>query len=271
MPNLPTSELRKGVHRLYIKAYYGLMSLYYSRVVNCFCAMGEMGVAVYNKAGWDIKKLYPYMYCSGDEGCSATMNCQSDKIKFVYIGRFNGGSKGVDCLIDAIKKLPKGLNICIDFVGGYGDLLQEVLNLAENNDYVRFIGKWEPATVVNHLSEYDVCLVPSKYDGWNLSANHSINAGIGCIITPEAVSEELIRYAGSGMVIDSNSTEALKAAILYVVDHPEVIMQWKQAAIAYQPRISAKMVGDYLIDIFDYTMLNRGTERPRAPWIGEKR
>lgn len=270
-PTSLSSGWRRLLHEVYSKGFYGLVNCYYSRQIKFICAMGEPGVDAYRRIGCKTEKLFPYMYCSGDAGMTRKVNHLSNRVRFVYIGRFDAMYKGVDLLIKAIDDLPKDLNVSVDFVGGYGHLLKEILDLANRNTYVRFIGQWEPSAVVENLAEYDVCLVPSKYEGWNLSANHAINAGIACVITTEAGSSELIRYAGNGLLIESSSVDSIKRAILYVVEHPELLTKWKEKAVAFQYRISAQAVGNYLIEILDYTILHRRKKRPKAPWIGEEK
>lgn len=270
MPNYPCSKIKNKAHKLYSALYYNMMNALFSNTVKCFCTMGEDGVAVYNKIGWKKEKLYPYMYCSGDKAIENQNLLLSNPIKFVYIGRFDKVNKGVDCLIEAIKLLPKKLDIQIDFVGGYGDLLNEVVKLSKENEYVNFVGKWESSLVVNNLASYDVCIVPSRYDGWNLSANHSINSEIGCIITREAGSSELVKYAGNGIIIKSNDIEAIKNSIIYVSSHPEIVNSWKKSARSFQSRISSESVGNYFIDILKYSILNEDINRPCAPWLKEK-
>lgn len=266
-PTQSASGLKKILYKIYAQIYYGLMSLMYSYMLAAFFAMGGEGVESYVRCGWPKNKLFPYMYCTGDVGVSAKA-LDKKTLRLVYIGRFDEKNKGVATLISAVQELPSDLPISLDFVGGYGDLVNDVKAFAEKDSRIRYIGKWNPADVVENLTNYDVCIVPSKYDGWNLSANHSINAGIGCVISNNATSDELVKHAGNGQIICSDKI-SIQKSIIWMTEHRNDVEKWKINAQKFQNRISSKSVGDYFISVLDYILKDETGIRPVAPWLEE--
>ena len=102
------------------------------------------------------------------------------------------------------------------------------------------------------MQEYDVVVVPSRYDGWNLLVNEAINAGVGVIATNHAVSDEVVSSSGAGLVVPANNSKKFAEAMQLVIDNPNIIPTWKKNALDFIPRISPRTVGEYLIDILDH-------------------
>ena len=250
-----------------IWALYHFYSFRYNKKINVFLALGQKGVDTYKSLGFNNTSLFPFMYNPLVKPFKKIdIKNKSDVIKMLYIGRFSAVFKGVDVLLEAIKKIDK-LNWQLDFVGGYGDLKDKVLDLAKLHTHVGFKGTWKSDEVISKISEYDLCIIPSKYDGWNLISNEAINAGVGAIITDQATSDELIKASGAGIVVPANNAEALSEAILKVLNNPELVHEFKKKAQIYAPKISSKVVGDYFIDIMDYTFDQKSESRPKCPWF----
>jgi glycosyltransferase involved in cell wall biosynthesis len=244
---------------------YSYYNLIYGKYVTVFLAMGRIGVKMYSHYGWDKKKLFPFMY---NPKLEKVINKKSidNEVKFLYIGRFDANSKGLDILIDSFNSIKSTKGWHLDIVGGYGDIKDLAITWANNNKNVDFIGTWNAESVCNNMTNYDVCIVPSKYDGWNLTPNQAINSGIGTIISDQAGSDELISTSASGIVVKANDINALTEAIEYVIKNPSVVMEWKQKAVAYASKISSEVVGRYFIQVMEYKFFN-SPFRPICPWL----
>ena len=120
------------------------------------------------------------------------------------------------------------------------------------------------------MQDYDVCIVPSYYEGWNVTVNETIMAGIGCICTDEAVSNELIENSDSGLVVKAKSSQALADAIQKVVNNPEMVDRWKSNAFEYKNCITAQIIAEYLLSIITFLFCESGME-PEAPWIKQRK
>src|SRR5699024_1717724 len=108
---------------------------------------------------------------------------------------------------EAIKHL-KHSNYSLEMVGGYGDLKEKTMAWIEQESKVSFGGTWPIEEACDRLSKYDVCIVPSKYEGWNVTLNEALMAGIGCIATEGAVSDEMVTVSGAGMVVRAKDAKA---------------------------------------------------------------
>lgn len=243
----------------------------YKEKVDAFLPLGQEGVRQYSKYGWPSAKLYPFLYLPvmaedlPSKGCSV----MGKPIRLVYLGRFANGPKGVDVLLDALDAVGfDGYEI--DFVGGYGDYKDQTMNWIAEHPQAHFAGTWPIEEACPRLIKYDVCIVPSKYEGWNVTVNEALMAGIGVICTDQCVSDELVRSSGAGAVVRAGDVAALKDAIQMVVSDPGIARAWSERAFGYRGNMTSGRCAEYLLDVIEHVTnakLGVETERPAAPWL----
>ena len=128
------------------------------------------------------------------------------------------------------------------------------------------IGTVSFTDICNDMGKYDVCIVPSHYDGWNMTPNMAINAGCATVITNKATSDELIRLSDTGIVVEDNAEE-LFLAIKKMCEDTSVVTVFKEKTKSYKGKISGETVGQYFIDLLDYTFNFNDTKKPKCPWL----
>ena len=169
--------------------------------------------------------------------------------------------------MEAVRQL-KEKNYILDMVGGYGDYADKTKSWIEKQENVKFGGTWPIREVCERLNEYDVCVIPSKYEGWNVTLNEALMAGIGCIATDECVSDEMITASGAGCVVRAGSSKELAEAMDDVMRNPEKINEWSKKAYDYRKYMTADVCANYFMDVINYqTAPHENTERPAAPWL----
>lgn len=240
---------------------------YLFHYLKCYIAMGRAGVKCYNRYYCIPSKiLYDFMYNDGNVPLAPKLIHENDKVKFVYVGRFDYKFKGVDTLLAAFKNVYGKFSL--DLIGGYGidaDDAKEKVKKINNAKYLEACDKDKLCEVLN---EYDVIIVPSRLDGWNLHCNLAINAGLGIISTDQAGSEELVEQCGNGVVIPAGDVQALRAAVQRVIDNPLIVNEWKEKTMGYAKKISYQTAAKYLFDILKYSFDNsEKTKKPVCPWM----
>lgn len=242
----------------------------YSNRVAALLPVGEKGVEAYSKLGWSMNRLFPVLYLPEMAIPETVMENQptEDCIRFIYLGRFSAEGKGLDLLLDACKLL-KNDNYTLELVGGYGDYKEKTMEIIASDPHLCFGGTWPISEACQRLHNYDVCIVPSRLEGWNVTVNEAIMAGIGCIVTEEAVSDEMIAVSGAGIVTKASSA-SIAEAMDRVMENPELVKRFKDAAYAYRERTTADVCAKYFIDVVMYLFgENRNYVRPIPPWINE--
>ena len=227
---------------------------------------GEKGVRQLTAFGIPEEKLYNFMYTHIEEEVRPCKQEKSDEVRFIYVGRFNYLNRGMDNLIYTFNKLTQD-NWTLDLVGGYGEDANEIIEWAKNKKNVHYAGAWESNQVINNLQNYDVCISPTRIDGWRIQVNQAIIAGIGTITTEEAISDELVKASGTGMVVDAFKKNELYKAVLSVIENPDIVNQWKENCTTYRDRISNEKIAKYVIEILEYVLSKDDREKPRCPWL----
>lgn len=267
-PGVYGAPFKRMLKRLFLNSLYRAIYWRYNKYVSVLLPLGTEGIKTFKRFGWSQDKMYPFMYVPINKNFSISSRVRSEKIeviKFLYVGRFSKSTKGIDILISAVNKLELN-NWSLDIVGGYGDYSNQTIDWAENKDNVSYIGSWKSDEVSQNMQEYDVVIIPSKFDGWNVVVNESLKAGIGAIVSEQAVSNELIDKSNSGIVFKNNSSNNLKEAMEIVIDNPKIISNWKKNSRGFYHKISEENVGDYLIKIIENNFIIKNSQDITPPW-----
>ena len=249
---------------LYLK--YTCIRIRDNKTTDFVLPLGEKGTRVFSSFGWEKDKLFHFMYNPIIEFPEPIKKQPSSPVRFVYVGRFQNKTKGIDLLIKACDCLSGSWTM--DFVGGYGVDANKTIAWIDSKQNAHYLGSWKSQQVVANLRNYDVVVVPSRSDGWNLLVNEAIAAGVGCVVSDEAVSHELILASGAGMVYHWNRPKELAEYMQRIIDNPELVRNWKDRAVEYRPRIGTDTVGRYLMAVLDYVYYREdGQSRPECPWV----
>ena len=257
------------------KLLYRIIFKNYNPYIDVFLAMGQKGVNRYKEYGYSKNSIFPFMYNPimniNDNNKSIDKIIVNNPVRFLYLGRFDFQNKGCKNLMIAFDNIDKELNgkWKLTLVGGYGKQKNEIIEWANNKEFVDFGGTWNQKDIIKNMSDYDICLVPSIEDGWNLSPNYAIYSHVGMIISDEATSHEIIENSGSGIVYHYNDIDSFKKHIEDVIRNRDMIYQWKLKTFQFVDKISSKSVGDYFIDIMDYSFYN-SNKLPKCPWLKQE-
>ena len=256
----------KALKKARSKRVYGKR---YKSIKECVAAVfvtGKSGVEQLASYGVPRDKLYRFMYTHIDEDITLKELSVGNPVKFVYVGRFDYLNRGVDTLKYVFDNV-KHENWCLDLVGGYGRDSEAIKKWASSRRGVSFIGSWKNNEVINKLADYDVCISPTRIDGWRIQVNQAIMAGIGTITTNEAVSDELVAASRSGAVVRANKKTQMKRAVEAVLDNPNIVIDWKKNARDYAHKITNQAFADYFLENLEYIFNKQKIEgRPECPW-----
>lgn len=257
-----TYGLKRKITVNILHRYYALR---YRNVIKALLPLGKNGVNVYRSIGWYESKLFPFLYfpLSQVEIRKDRRVCHNET-RFVYVGRFSK-MKGLKTLMGACDILSNG-KWSLDLVGGYGELLEQAQQWAANKDNVNLLGKWNINDVEYNMQDYDVCIVPSTFDGWNVTVNKAINAHIGVITTDAAGSNDMVEASGAGIVVSAGNIKELASAMNVAINDHIMVEEWKKKADQYISSWNGTDCAKYFIDILMYTK-GKLSNKPEAPWL----
>lgn len=258
---------RRLLARVFVPMKYAWLTQRYRRRVGRLLPLGGAGVSCFVRYGWPAEKASRFMYCPQmPTEMPKGIDTPGQVIKFLYVGRLSRYTKGTDILMKAAERLSGEWKLTI--VGGHGDLVDEVNHWAASKANVTVLSHATRHDVWKAMRNHDVCVVPSRFDGWNVVVNEALYAGKGVIVTDEAVSDELVEASSAGIVVKAKSPRLLAAAMQKVIDTPDLAASWSSRAAEYRTLIAPENVGRYLMDILMSLPLGPQSPPVPAPWVG---
>ena len=255
----------KQIKEIALRVKYAMLCREYEPYIKAILPLGKQGMDIYRQCGFPKDRIYNFMYCPQLSDLSNQRNVSvGNPIRFLYVGRFFYMTKGTDVLMKALPYL-RG-NWSLDMAGGYGLNANDVIKQINNNPNVKYLGVWDSTRVVSNMQSYDVVVVPSKADGWNLLINEALHAGIAVITSDEAVSHEVIEKYNAGLIFNSNHPKKLAACMQYAIDHPEAVQKWMQNGRGVAKIIGSDAIGKYFNDIIEFEFYCKG-DKPQCPWL----
>lgn len=260
------TDFKQTVKNYLLPIKYRISKMQYDKYVKALLPLGICGVDCFKSYGWKESKVFPYMYCTELADLGEESSPRHDKVKFLYVGRFTESRLGV--LIKAFDLIEQKDGWSLDLVGGYGNYLDTTMKWIDTQPNVNYGGLWPAEEVGRRMMDFDVYLLATGYEGWNVQLNEAINAGMAVVATDEAVSDEMVSASGGGLVVKAGNVSEFKAALDKAISNPEIVEKWKNNSRAYKSRIQGGVVGDYLINILDYSFYER-KEKPNCPWLNK--
>jgi glycosyltransferase involved in cell wall biosynthesis len=149
----------------------------------------------------------------------------SDAHRLVLVGRLSA-IKGQDIAIRATALVRQaGFDVALTLVGdgypGYEDLVEGLHSLAAAEgiaDITDFTGFQDPTP---YVAEADVVLIPSRVESFGLVAVEALLLGRPVVATRIGGLPEVIRDGETGVLIEPDDPQALAAAVIHLLAHPD--------------------------------------------------
>jgi glycosyltransferase involved in cell wall biosynthesis len=141
-----------------------------------------------------------------------------------YVGRISR-EKGVDILLEAFARVvDDGLDVKLIVVGDGSELkqLKEKYDSDKFREKAFFMGlqNWENA--VRFFSLFDVLVVPSRFEGFGLTALEGMASGVPVIASNTGGLSEIIESEKSGLLINNGDVEGFANAIKRIYKDEEL-------------------------------------------------
>ena len=139
-----------------------------------------------------------------------------------YVGRL-AHVKGVDILLQAMAKLNKDID-CKLIIVGDGSEKEELISLAKNLDIyhlVYFAGRISHDQVLQAIKGFDIAIVPSRDEGFGLSALEAMSVGIPVIASKVGALSEVVIDTVTGLLYKSEDPTDLTNKITSLLNDSE--------------------------------------------------
>jgi glycosyltransferase involved in cell wall biosynthesis len=169
----------------------------------------------------------------------------------LYVGYFSR-LKGVDILIRAIAKLSSELpNIKLHLVGRGGDHYLALLAKKEGIEkHVVFHGWAKHSTLSSYYKSADICVFPSRHEGFGLVILEAMASGIPVIASDIPSFREIISDGIDGRLFKTEDTDALSKAVIALYQEPHLRKEFSRNAFKKAKRYSWENVADKYISLY---------------------
>lgn len=161
------------------------------------------------------------------------------KIVIGNVARFMPEKKGQDLLLEAVKQLLSDYpDIKCLFAGGpdkkhleeFNAYKKDVQNEGLENN-IEFLGNVND--IPSFLSNIDIFVLPSRYEGFGLSLIEAMSAGIPCVASNLDGPSEIIGNDERGILFESGNVQDLVSKLRYVIDNLHKISNEQKSNVEY--------------------------------------
>jgi glycosyltransferase involved in cell wall biosynthesis len=151
-------------------------------------------------------------------------------VRLLFLGRIDMHHKGLDLLIDALARIQRSYGPfampTVTIMGvDWGDRkrLQALARRRGISNHVHFAGPDYKRNPLEIISEYDLLMLPSRYDGFGFTVLEAMLAEVPVIVSREAGIAEHVMKAGCGLVCCPDS-DSLASAIVEAISRKD---EWR--------------------------------------------
>ena len=241
-----------------------LIATKYKPSIKLLLAMGHKGFQFYQKAGFDPKIIFPYMY-QAPVAFDTPHKRSVGKRQLIYVGKFDR-RKGLDILLRAVSEC-ECKNFTLRIVGGGIEeaTLRQLNKMLHNESQVVWEGVRPHEEILKMLGESDLCIVPSRFEGWGVVTNEAIGMGTPVICSSSTTSRDLVEFGHAGLVFQTGDHRDLARKMSFFIDDPDALATAKENTMRYRHLIEAGIIANYLKEVLEYRFLNR-SHAPLPPW-----
>jgi alpha-maltose-1-phosphate synthase len=159
--------------------------------------------------------------------------------RFVFAGLVCA-RKGIPLLLDAWKRLnPTNAELWI-----VGPLTPTATRECRSNGNVKIIGKVPNTELASIMSQSDVFVFPSYFEGFGLVLLEAMAAGLPVLTTTATAAPDIITQELDGFVIEPGNVDVLVEKIQFCLNNRDRIAEMGKAARATAERFSWSVYGD---------------------------
>lgn len=226
-------------------------------------AFGSLGVEYYADLGVPETKIFPFLYQSNSTNFTVPSST-SLPVRLIYVGGLTH-RKGADLLPEALARLNEyDWNLKIVGGGALKSQMRQRFDQYGLNDRIRWLGEIASERVAVMLGESDLCIVPSRHDGWGMAVNEAIEAGLCVVATSRVGAKDLITSSKIGTIAHDATADLLAEALQPYLNNPQAITLAKCEAVRVREHFRGKAVAKYTVAVLRH--LQGKSSAPPAPW-----
>jgi glycosyltransferase involved in cell wall biosynthesis len=237
----------------------------YRRSVDFVLAIGRMGACWYKRCGYDRDKIFPFCYAVETPVLNGSKSRPGTSVQLIAVGQLIH-RKRLDLLLNSLKNI-SALDWTLKIIGD-GDLRFSLEAMTEElglGGRVIFTGVMDNRQVRRELSQADMLVLPSHWDGWGAVVNEALMAGVPVICSDFCGAADLIKTGFNGEVFPCDCRHTLTRVMQEWISRGPLPHARREQIRQWSGCISGLSVARYFLDVLRRVNGDRECS-PMAPW-----
>lgn len=229
--------------RPYLYKFYGKI---YMNNINGILAVSELAIKQYRTIGAKKEQIYPFGYFVPKINTPKKLKRNRKLLNIVFVGSLIY-TKGIDYLCQVVNKI--NLNNVVLKLDVYGPGNTDILGpKTKGLNYCGVIPFGHSQKVI---SNYDLSIFPSRYDGWGVVLNESVLAGVPVLCSNNMGAKCIIEKFGCGDIFSLNKKNDLEEKLRYIINNQELLKDMSNKTLIVQKYINPKFAANYILDVIN--------------------
>ena len=247
--------LRPILYRLYI--------LLLRKSVKGVFSISKLSIKQLIKSGLGQDKIFPFGYFVPAILPRDNYKFRSTgQLRLIFVGSLIP-RKGLNILLEAVAEAKKKCDQILLDVYGPGSC--EYYDLSD--DSIQYRGVIPFGHVQNKMQEYDLMVLPSKYDGWGVVVNEAICSGLPVVCSNAVGASVLVEKYKVGEVFESGDSDQLANILCKINSDRKYLKILRSNIDAARSEIQPKNAAAFMMNVFISTDNTRSNNI--SPWYKE--
>jgi glycosyltransferase involved in cell wall biosynthesis len=210
-------------------------------------AISRLALQQFYLAGISKEKLFPFGYFIPKLSKSSNGRQKSAEhpgLHVVFVGSLIA-IKGLDILIESMRILSQQKVIVSLDIYGPGSTHLFAVDTAN----VCYRGKIPFGSTQEVVANYDLLVLPSRYDGWGVVVNEALSAGVPVICSDHVGAGVLIEKFLAGKIFTSGNANDLANCLAMLANDQTQLATMQQAALAAVESLQPSIAANYMLNI----------------------
>lgn len=222
-------------------------------------AISPAAVSQFETIGIDRKRIFPFGYFVPLPPAPERSAQDNRGLKVAYLGSFID-RKGVATLVEAFS-CPKLREAGASLTLFGGEVPAKYLPIGMP---IRSGGRLAFGDVQETLSNYDLLVVPSLYDGWAVVVNEAVGAGVPVLASDMVGATQMVLHWGCGASFASGNADSLAGQLVEIAASRRPLDEWRGRTHSLAKVLQPDIAGAYMRDCID--AVRADANPPVAPW-----
>lgn len=243
--NINFKTILKNKFRFYI---YKLYALFLFSRIKAFFVISKKAYHQYLSLNVPEFKLFPYCYFIPNNYIPIANDIQVNKenLRLLFLGTLSY-RKGIDLLIEAVCELnASNYQLTLDIYGS-GDFSK----FDKNNDKIKYKGIVPFGEAPKYMSNYDILVLPSRFDGWGVVVNEAIIARIPVLCSSNVGASDMIKLYECGLIFEKLTVNGIKSSLIKIIENKDLFSIWRNNLKILNKNITTKEGADFIFNVIN--------------------